>query len=304
MAATNPTTRGEPMGTNGHAEIAPNGIRIRRAEFAPDPHGKTGTSKRLKYRWTELPPEGEFARIPKDQLYVDPSYQREHSEAKAREMAADWEWIRCPTLMVVQRLDGTLFVVDGQHRAIAASKRDDIEDLPCLVFDVRDVSEEASAFFKLNTSRSAVPIMAQYRARCIARDAGAVSTEEVMRAAGMRFGNGGRGTIQAIRLVMKMVKEDRDLALKSLLLAKEVAGDNGVNGDVLHAMFWIARHDASVLEGVHAARLTEAGQGVLLNEINRHRAITATGGVASNSKPIVALLNKGRRSHRIEVGAN
>jgi hypothetical protein len=58
------------------------------------------------------------------QLNIDSSYQRSmetrDSQDLVRRIAQYWNWDLCQPLMVSRRLDGALYVIDGQHRLAAA----------------------------------------------------------------------------------------------------------------------------------------------------------------------------------------
>jgi hypothetical protein len=72
-----------------------------------------------------------------DQLLIDESYQRSleaaNSQTLIRRIAMHWDWGLCQPLFVARRADGSLYVVDGQHRLEAAKLRGDIWQLPCVV---------------------------------------------------------------------------------------------------------------------------------------------------------------------------
>lgn len=282
---------------------ATEGRRVIRTELAPYPNGSGGMSKREKYGWAPLPREGQFMRIEKDKLYIDDAYQREVRTQKVQEFAAQWEWIKCGCLVVVRRADGSYYVVDGQHRALGAASRDDIHDLPCLVFEVESLSEEARAFVALNTTKSAVPLVARHRANVVGRDDLALQIDALLTRAGLKFapGGGGSRTIQAIGLVYKIMRANPELAERTIVLMREIAAGEAINGFVLDALFWIAQRDSTVLGDSHAPRLVQLGQSALLAEITRHRVIAGKGGAAMDARPIITLLNKGRRTHKLQI---
>lgn len=276
--------------------------RIERQELAPHPK-VGGMSKREKFGWQPLDERGIYAELPKDLLHVDHTYQRDKiNNERVSEYAADFKWLKCGTIQVALRPDGRYFVVDGQHRALAAAKRDDIKTIPCMVFFAKDVAAEAGAFIAINTDRGQVSTPARHKAGIASHDPAALALESALEQAGLRIQPGGNGgTIQAVGMLYKMLHEDAKLMVPVLSLVREVAGSDGVNSVVLGALFWIARQDPSVLWGAHASRLVELGQAALLSEVHRHRVIVGKGGPMMDARPIVALLNKGRRSHKLNV---
>jgi len=102
------------------------------------------------------------------ELSVDPSYQRsleaETSRSLIHRMAVDWSWGLCLPLTVARRPDGTLKIVDGQHRHAAAAMRGDIPHLPCVVVAFESVIDEAAAFVEINKRRRALGAVDVFKA--------------------------------------------------------------------------------------------------------------------------------------------
>lgn len=64
-------------------------------------------------------PSQRVAFLPTGHLRIDPSYQRDVNEPRIKRMAAAWDDRRADTLTVSAR-DGSFYVLDGQHRLLAA----------------------------------------------------------------------------------------------------------------------------------------------------------------------------------------
>lgn len=105
-----------------------------RPTFLPGGH-KVPVSKRIQFNWADPDDRGEYMDIPKDHLEVDHTYQRDTvSIERINSIAREFRWSAFGVLLIIRGSDGTLWVYDGQHRLAAAKLRDDIDDLPCLVF--------------------------------------------------------------------------------------------------------------------------------------------------------------------------
>jgi hypothetical protein len=117
-------------------------------------------------------PSLEFRRI--HELRVDPSYQRSieagTSQTLIRRIAMFWDWGLCQPLSVAKRADGSLMVVDGQHRLEAARLRGDIYDLPCVVTAYANAGDEAAAFVALNQQRRPLSRLDLFKAALAAED--------------------------------------------------------------------------------------------------------------------------------------
>lgn len=101
------------------------------------------------------PPSLEFVAV--DRLQVDQDYQRAIDGPQSRRiivsMVREWDWSLCQPLVVSRRDDGSLWILDGQHRHAGARERGDIHHLPCTILPALARTGEARAFVALNTRR-------------------------------------------------------------------------------------------------------------------------------------------------------
>lgn len=134
-----------------------------------------------------LRPSLEYRPLP--QLRIDMSYQRAidapGSQTLIRRIAQFWDWGLCQPLVVAKRADGSLMVVDGQHRLAAARIRNDIYDLPCVVTAYDSAGDEAAAFVALNQSRRPLGKLDLFKAALSAEDKEAVEIAAIVAAAGL-----------------------------------------------------------------------------------------------------------------------
>lgn len=135
------------------------------------------------------PPELLF--VSPDGLRIDPIYQRDLSAKSSKKLieriAAGWDWNLCLPLVVARRSDfiERLFVIDGQHRLMAARIRGDIAALPCVVGEFDGVAGEAQGFVSLNSVRRALTQLDLFKARLASGDADAVTIADMLGDAGM-----------------------------------------------------------------------------------------------------------------------
>ena len=85
-------------------------------------------------------------------LKIDDSYQR-GEKSIADEIAANFKWHAFQTLCVGRRVDGTLWVVDGQQRQRAALIRG-MTSVPCSVFESTGPEHEAEMFSRINGDKA------------------------------------------------------------------------------------------------------------------------------------------------------
>lgn len=98
-----------------------------------------------------------------------------------------FDWRLCAPLVVSKRSNETLVIIDGQHRWLAASQRDDIPYLPCCVFVYGDTQEEARMFIVANRARKPMSRLDDLSAAIAAQDEDALELQQVVLSAGLRI---------------------------------------------------------------------------------------------------------------------
>lgn len=135
------------------------------------------------------PPSLEFVQL--DRLNVDQAYQRATDGAASRRlivgMLRSWEWPLCQPLVVARRDDGSLWVLDGQHRLTGARERGDIHHLPCVVLPALNSDQEALTFVSLNTRRQKLSQTDIFNGMLAAGDENAKATSTLIDASGWRI---------------------------------------------------------------------------------------------------------------------
>lgn len=262
--------------------------------------------KREKYKWPEpagTPPAMMW--IDKEELYIDPRYQRDvKSSKKALDIARNFDWMLCGALRCVLRPGGEIVVVDGQHRAVAASYRDDVESLPCVVFEWDSLSDEARAFVGANTMSSKVSMYDRHHAGLVAQDPIALSAQEILDSVGYQFTKSTEKTgmtSNAVSTIHDLVKKDRELASKVVRLAAETAHGGPLKQSILWAISYIGQRDESLFAAPHRQRLIDLGREVVEAEIERRRIIMRVGGAKVCGEALADLLNKGRRTNKLAL---
>jgi len=124
-----------------------------------------------------------------DQLHakefsVDLRVQRQLNQARAQEMAEDFQPEALGLLVASLRVDGHTYIVDGQHRMVAAriAKFDGLLDTK--VFTDLTLQEEAALFLSLNKGRAIQPID-RFKARVTQGEPQACSINKVLKAYGL-----------------------------------------------------------------------------------------------------------------------
>lgn len=150
------------------------------------PVSRLGTSQK---RWPAAkgnPPSVEN-RHPSE-LRLDDSYQRSTdngaSQALIKKIATGWDWRMCLPLVVSKRDDGSLWVIDGQHRLAAAILRGDIPFLPCCVGVYGSVADEAAMFVAMNRARKPMNRLDDFHAAIASGDGDAIEIARLITSTG------------------------------------------------------------------------------------------------------------------------
>lgn len=150
--------------------------------------GGRATADRPRY----LPPVGSLPSIEwihLNKLSIDPTYQRSIDNAASSRLiasiASKFDWRLCAPLVVSRRANDTLTIIDGQHRWMAACRRDDIPQLPCCVFRYESIQEEARMFIVANRARKPINRLDDFFAALAAEDEDAMEIQHVVTDAGL-----------------------------------------------------------------------------------------------------------------------
>lgn len=136
-------------------------------------------------------------------LTIDPVVQRSLDEVRVVRMSKVFDKSAVGTFVVSLRGDGTMVVLDGQHRRAAAilAGMPDLK-VPCDVRRGLTIAEEAELFRRLNTTRRLTQSV-DHAKGVLAGDPEALGIEETLQKFGWSIGqgNGREGVILAIDAV-------------------------------------------------------------------------------------------------------
>jgi hypothetical protein len=204
-------------------------------EKAPGLHG-SAADKVAKYNWLQLGQVGEFKWIDKRLLLVDRSYQRDDKQRnKITEIASEWKWESCGAISVMQRNGASYYekfmVVDGQNRTLAAWRRSDIIELPCMVFQSKGIGHEAKTFIEINTNRRPVSSYEKFRAKIIAEDRTAIEILSIIKENQLVLKADGNspGTITCIASCQRLYAQSPKRFRATIRLASDLAKADLIN---------------------------------------------------------------------------
>ena len=264
-----------------------------------------GADKIQRYNWkTSINQVGEFQSIHKDMLFVNKEYQRDALNDKVVAIARGWSWVACGAIIVTYR-DGSIWVIDGQHRVLAAKNRSDISYLPCMVFQLDGLKGEAQGFLDLNTGRKPVSAVGKQKALVTAGDEVAIFVQNEIDRIGLRIAatTKSAGQIQSIAWCTKRAREDRVAFSLVLSLAAEISQQDNipVRERLLDGLWFLHnRMEGGLANKRLLQKIKEKGGECLINSANKASAYYGSGGAKVWGEGMLAELNKGL-VHKFEL---
>ena len=104
-----------------------------------------------------------IASVPTELCVLDHEYQREINAEKLRAIIAEWDFVKECGFLEVSYRDGKFYVIDGQHRYMAA-KYLGVEELPCIIFTGLTQRDEALRFARQNRNAKKPSIYDEFKA--------------------------------------------------------------------------------------------------------------------------------------------
>lgn len=255
--------------------------------------------KRKQYGWKTLNPRGEYMELPKEWLKIDREfYQRDYVERKVLEYGKSFDWSAFNTISVAQRSDGTYWVIDGQHRLLAALLRDDIDLLPCMVFSVNSVAEEADAFVRINAYRRALQTIDTWKANTTREDDVTCKAQALVKQAGRAVTqSSGPDSIRCLGKLTQCVNINYEALVRIWPLLIEIFRGEIWHDKVMSGLFWLECNSSqSLTEKTYREKLLLIGYTGLLHAAEQNAATYKTGGAKVWGLGMLIAINRGRRT--------
>jgi len=258
---------------------------------------------------------GTFLMIPTGELKVDSEYQRPLTGSRVDRLANDWNWIACGVLTVALRGPGSgdYYLIDGQHRW-AAARRAEISELPCMVFETSEHTDEARGFLDANTNRKSMAVLDKYRAMLVIEDPVALKVKDLLTQANRDpvLSYSGRSNqpstmgraFNALDYLMSAVRTDSEAIERIWPLMIEVSDGRLLTKRLIQGFFYIERYlsNASITERLWRRRILQIGYDLLHKSIDETCSFEGRSGSAICAQGILRALNKGLRNKlRINV---
>lgn len=260
---------------------------------------RTGISKVEQYKWLMTGQPGKLAYLSKSLLEIDHTYQRLAKNQRVIKLAKRWNWLACGVLTIAHR-GGRHYVVDGQHRLMAALKRADIEVLPCLVFESAEVRDEAIAFRDANKERRPITTFEQWHADLVAGDEPTMFANALIESAGRTPSQSAKaGTVRCLSAVVLAARTNREDLVRVWPLVVEVCAGQPLHERVFGALMYLegfAKDGQSITEKRWRERVLKLGYQGIVNAAATAAAFYSKGGPKVWALGVMEQLNKGCRT--------
>lgn len=257
----------------------------------------THMTKIEKYGWKIKDAKGEIVNLHKSRLQIHPAYQRNAIKSKIKAISSAWSWIACGAIIVGER-DGEYWVIDGQHRVIAAKNRSDIDVLPCILFHTESVEQEARGFLDANTGRKPVSSIDKFRASLAAGDDTAKYVDSVFSELGIIVKGTAKNAleIKSVAVSIRWANENREAFDAVIRLSAELCQHCPIHEVLLGGLYYVYVNSENKfndkrlidrIKSIGAERLVYAGK--------RAAAYYVRGGLKVWADGMMEELNKGLR---------
>lgn len=118
-----------------------------------------------------------YGELPVAQLLVDKSYQREARGKVVNSIASNWNIFKCKAIEVSYR-DGKFYVINGQHRTMAARIVGE-EFLPCQIYINLTMEQEALLFAEQLDNVSRLTTTERMAAEVAGKDPDAIAVNDI-----------------------------------------------------------------------------------------------------------------------------
>lgn len=211
-------------------------------------------------------------------LCVEPAYQRDLSGPSIsliRKIVAGWDWAKFKPPVCADTPDG-LFIIDGQHTAIAAATHPAIAAIPVLVVKRELASDRAEAFVAQNRDRVAMSVLQVFHAELAAGVEAAVWVARMAKNNGLliprsmpRRGAEEIGTIVGIGRAMRLFRKYGPQVLARIFQVAAASRRKLINSTVLDALAMIQLAPAFAATASLPDDILGAALGAIEEDIDR-----------------------------------
>lgn len=254
--------------------------------------------KEKRYGWKLADEPGALMWIDKTLINVDRRYQRDEKASKVLEIAGAWSWVAYGVLTIADRF-GKYYAVDGQHRLLAALKRDDITKVPCVVFKINEIETEAQGFLTSATNRRPISAFDRFKAQIAAKDGTALYVQKTMDQLGLSLVAKPTkpGELKCIGILCRLAARNRDDFCRILIFTEELCRTRSpIYEKLILGLDYINSHCGRGLDDLRLCeRIKAVGPGQLLDAAFRNISCRGIGGERIVAEGFINAVNASTR---------
>jgi len=257
-----------------------------------------------RYDWVKPGDNGIQCKLAVDELRIDHSYQRpEVSEKNTLALARGFNWVAFNSIVVMERANGDKYVVDGQQRLLAARRRGDIREVPCVLFKSDGRDHEARAFISLNVRRVRVSAVAKFNASVRAALNPEKQIAEWLGTLGLYVTDDGK-SMNGVCFPAHLIRTwnmDADCCKRAVKIQRDVNGPEPLHSACHNGIFWLLHNGIDVEK--HTDKLRSlGGRAAMLRSIKTVEIETnTTANMRICGIGVLRLVNYRRRGNKIAV---
>lgn len=234
-----------------------------------------------------------------------PIYQRNHDQRRVDKMAAEFNRAALGAITIVKRADGTIWVVDGNHRRLTCIKVG-VAEMFAIQYEGLTLAEEASLFLGLNSTKQ-VQAVDRFHASVLAGDPQSVQIAEAVASHGwtvsMSSEPGRIASVSALGMIYQglgIAGQESSVKLVNDTLATITAAwglnRDGGQGQIIRGIAKVlVRYEGEINQGSLIERLSKITPA---NLIAQGKATASALGCAADlgvARAVVALYNSRKR---------
>lgn len=244
--------------------------------------------------------------IDKRLLHIDPEYQRKLNERLVGRIAANWSWVSCGVIEVSQRPNSEMyFVIDGQHRWKASTYLTAITDLPCIVFALDTVVDEATGFLAANTERRMPTLADQFKALLTTEDQTAIQALRLAEAHSRRIGApSGPGTISCVSDFLHCINTNAAAMQRVFPILAQISAGRPMPGRLIKGFHALERRmppGESLADERWRQRLVHVGYEELIQSMKVVVTLENRASERALANGILRAINRGLRNNALVV---
>jgi len=213
-----------------------------------------------RYDWVKPGDNGRQCKVAVDELKIDHAYQRpEVSDRNTLALARGFNWVAFNSIVIMERANGDKYVVDGQQRLLAARRRGDIREVPCVLFKSDGCEHEARAFISLNIRRTNVPAVAKFNAHVRAALNPEKQIADWLATQGLKVTEDGKDMkgVDFPSCLIRSWNLDEDACKNAISIQRDVNGTEPLCSTCHKGIFWLLHNGIDVEK--HADKLKRLG---------------------------------------------